>query len=312
MGEREMKDRRRVLVEMCIQFDSDLFGPWSDALATAVEPVELDDRTQALLVVALDSVVHWSHAVVEEHINLAFEAGSNVVEMIEAVEHLANVDSGVHGLHDGLGPLLAVIRWREGLGLPTPIRGAGLGPDDMTQEAPWPDPPVFPFHSPAPRHNNLVLAEYHPELWEAYKVWQDARFKLRKELTRRNQELLMIACDTVVCWPEPMLDHHIHAAFETGATAQEIIETMVLAVAAAQGARDTNPGAWLLSGGVVELHHGVAALDRVLEQRGRHELLAPLDRTKPRIGRPALTQPDADPDTLSPTMRPTRSRDATT
>lgn len=283
-----------VSLDVFERFDADLFAVWGESLRLALTPVELTPKTQAVILVALDSVVHWSQPVIEQHINDAFDAGSSILELIEAVEHLSFLDSGVHGLHDGLEALEMVVRKRTSEGLPAPRNGAGLGPTDMTYEARWPNPPVFPYHSPAPRYHNQVLAAYHPKLWNAFKEWNQARFELREELTRKTQELLVTACDTAIYWPEPLLDHHIHAAFEVGATGQEILETMVLAAGSVSGARDTNFAARLLEGSVQAIHHGLTALDRVYKQRESKGLLAPRDRNSPRTGPAALTSGEGD------------------
>jgi alkylhydroperoxidase/carboxymuconolactone decarboxylase family protein YurZ len=253
------------------------------------DPPELDARTRAVVLVATASAVHWPTEAIERFANDAFDNGSCIVELIESVMHLAALESGGHGLHHGLRPLANVIEARRAKGLETPEHGSGLGPDDMAHEAPWPVPPVFPYHSPSPRTHNLLIATHHPRLWAEYKRWTEARFNLREELTRKRLDFLSVACDVAIVWPEPLLDHHLHAAFEAGATEKELVELIVMVseglyeVAAADHPRAAS------AAGLEAARNGLAALSRVLEQRRSHDLLAPADATQPRTGRIAMT-----------------------
>jgi alkylhydroperoxidase/carboxymuconolactone decarboxylase family protein YurZ len=279
----------RISLELFRQFDAGLYATWGEALQQAVEPDELDVRSRAVLRVAIDSVVHWSLPIIESHVEDAFNAGSNVAELLEASLHVSSLEGGTHGLHDALEALEMVIQAREKAGRPTPRRGNGLKPEDMVHEAEWPVPPVFPYHSPKPRYHVQVIEKYDPELYAAFVAWNNARFTTRKELTRYLQELLVTAVDVAIFWPPPLLDHHMHAAFEVGATTQVLLETIVLAATTAEGARATNMAGRVLEGGVHAIHHGLAALDRVLAERGREGLLAPRDRNSPKVGRIAMT-----------------------
>jgi hypothetical protein len=279
----------RITLQLFEQFDAALYATWGRAMQQAVEPDEFDTRSRAVVRVALDSVVHWSLAVIEQHTHEAFDAGSNVAELLEAHMHIGNLEGGTHGIHDGLEALEMVIRAREKAGLPAPRRGRGLKPEDMIAEAAWPEPPVFPYHYPKPRYHVQVIEKYDPELYSAYVAWNQARFNSRKELTRIMQELLVTACDVAIFWPAPLLDHHMHAAFEVGGTTQSLLEVIVFASTAVEGARSTNIAGRVLEGGVEAIHHGITALERVVAQREGAGLLAPRDRTSPKVGRIALT-----------------------
>jgi alkylhydroperoxidase/carboxymuconolactone decarboxylase family protein YurZ len=278
----------RISLELFEQFDAALYARWGAAMQRAVEPDEFDTRSRAVVRVALDSVVHWSLAILEQHTHAAFDAGSNVAELLEAALHVGNLEGGTHGIHDALEALEMVIRARDKDGHPAPRRGAGLKPEDMIPEAAWPEPPVFPYHSPKPRFHAQVIEKYDPEVFAAWSAWNQARFKSRKELTRLMQELLVTAVDVAIFWPAPLLDHHMHAAFEVGATTQSLLEVIIFAATAAEGARSTNIAGRAIDG-VEALHHGLTALERVLEQREGAGLLAPRDKTSPRVGRVALT-----------------------
>jgi alkylhydroperoxidase/carboxymuconolactone decarboxylase family protein YurZ len=279
----------RITLELFEKFDAMLYATWGEALVRAVESDELDERSRAVIRVALDSVVHWALPIIEQHVNDAFDAGSNIAELLEAVMHVGSLEGGTHGIHDGLEALEMVIQARAKAGLPTPRRGADLKPEDMIPEAAWPVPPVFPYHDPHPRWHVQVIEKYDPELWPAYVAWNQARFASRKGLTRKMQELLVTAVDVAIFWPAPLLDHHMHAAFEVGATTQVLLETIVLAATSVEGARSTNLAGRVLEGGVASIHYGLTALERVLSERNSRELLAPRDRTSPRTGRIALT-----------------------
>jgi len=279
----------RFTLDVFAKFDVALHETWGKALEGAVEPDELDVRTRSILQIALDAVVHFSLPVIEQHVEEAFEAGSNILEILESQLHVSNLEGGTHGLHDGLEALEMVIQKRQKEGRPAPLRGEGLKPEDMIPEATWPVPPVFPYHYPKPRYHVQVIEKYHPELNEAYVAWNAARFKTRKELTRLMQELLVTAVDVAIFWPPPLLDHHMHAAFEVGGTTQMLLETIVFASTAVEGARITGLSAKGLEGGLLGLHHGVTALDRVLKERASEGLLAPHDRNSPKVGRVAMT-----------------------
>jgi alkylhydroperoxidase/carboxymuconolactone decarboxylase family protein YurZ len=278
----------RISLRLFEQFDSELYSRWGEAMQRAIEPDEFDRRSRAVVRVALDSVVHWSLEVLEQHTHEAFEAGSNVAELLEAAIHVGSLEGGTHGIHDALEALEMVIRAREKDGLPAPRRGKGLTPQDMIPEAAWPEPAVFPYHSPKPRYHVQVIEKYDPELFAAWSAWNEARFKSRKELTRLMQEMLVTAVDVAIFWPAPLLDHHMHAAFEVGATTQSLLEVIVFAATSVEGARSTNIAGRAIDG-VDSIHHGITALERVLEQRNGAGLLAPNDRTSPKVGRVALT-----------------------
>lgn len=288
MSPTSYKPTARPALEMFRAFDPDLFANWGEAMLQALETPELDPKDEAVIIVALDSVTHPAMVEIERHVDQAFEAGACIIELIEAVAHLANLESGGHGLHDGLEALEMVIRARREAGRPTPLRGPGLAAADMRREAPWPDPPVFPYHTPKPRYHFQALSEYHPEFAAAYSAWRDAQFELRKELTRKNQEFLVTACDVAIYWPEPLIDHHMHAAFEVGATTRELLEVILLTASVAPGARRSNLAGRVIEGGVLAIHHGLTALERVLAQRESEGLLARRDRNAPMTGRPAF------------------------
>ena len=280
----------KVAFEMLRTYDPALYATWGSSLERAVEPNEVDVRSRTVIVSCLDGIIHWALPIAEQHIHDAFNAGATIGELIEASLYVGEHEGGSHGLHDAFEALEMVVRAREKAGLPTPLGGAGLGPQEMVPEAPWPVPPVFPMHSPSPRYHLEAMELYYPELAAEYNEWQAARFRMRRDLTRRMEELLAIAVDTAIFWPEPFIDHHMHAAFEAGVTAQEIVEVIVLTAGAVQGVLATNIAARRMEGGAHAMRHGLLALDRVLSQREDKGLLAPRDKMKPKTGKVALTR----------------------
>lgn len=279
---------RGSVVDLFARFDAARFGVWGEAMKQALEPIELGERTGAVLQVTLDTMTHPSAAIIEKHVNDALDAGSSIAELIEASLQAGWLESGAHGLHDGLEALEMVVRARESKGLASPLVGAELTPEEREPEAPWPVPAVLPYQTPTPRLFRQVLVRYDPDLFAAWNAWNDARIGLRRALTRKTQDFIFVALDVAIYWPEPLLDHYMHSAFEAGATAQELLEVIMLVSRGVQGARTTNIAGRPLEGGVYAIHHGLAALDRVLEQRESHGLLAPRDRTKPRVGPKSL------------------------
>jgi alkylhydroperoxidase/carboxymuconolactone decarboxylase family protein YurZ len=268
--------------------DEPLYKRWCDAMEAATQPVEIDGRDRALLRLALDISVHTPSDFLAPDVEEAFNAGSNVTEVIEMFMYIANLESGMHGIHDGFEALEMILRDREQNDMAIPVTGEGLGPEDMKPEAPWPEPPVFPMHSPNPRPQITILRRYHSELLGHFDAWNKALFSTRKELTRRLQELSLTAVDVGIVYPSPYLDHHMHAAFEIGSTAQELLETVIFSSAVVYGARARNL-AYNAEGAFLSLHHGVTALERVIAEREGAGLWAPRNRNSPREGRAALT-----------------------
>jgi alkylhydroperoxidase/carboxymuconolactone decarboxylase family protein YurZ len=273
----QLANQAHIYLEILKQYDPEVNAKWGSRLERGLNREALDKKSEEVLIAAVDSIVHWAPPVLEYHVDAAFNAGSSIFEIMEAMLHVGNLEGGVHSVHDGLEALDNVVKRREAAGLPAPLRGAGLQPNDMIPESPWPDPPLFPFHTPSPRIFMQVIARYDPELNAAWRAYNSARFNLRKELTRRMQELLVTAVDAVIRWPEPLIDHHMHAAFECGCNAQEMIETILACAEAVQGARESNVAARTLESGVSIIHHGITALERVVTQRNAVGYPAPLD-----------------------------------
>jgi alkylhydroperoxidase/carboxymuconolactone decarboxylase family protein YurZ len=96
-----------------------------------------------------------------------------------------------------------------------------------------------------------VFEKYDPDGWAAYQEWFGRQAK-PEDLDKRLWELIIVAIDSLVAWPSPYIDLHIHGAFNEGASIQEVVD----AILAAGG-----------MGGGHALNHGFTALAKVLAER---------------------------------------------
>lgn len=71
-----------------------------------------------------------------------------------------------------------------------------------------------------------MLEEFGPEYLAAWQEWGRSAFTLT-ELDPKIREFLIVAIDSVIPWPSPYIDSHIHKAFNAGATIREFIELSV-------------------------------------------------------------------------------------
>jgi alkylhydroperoxidase/carboxymuconolactone decarboxylase family protein YurZ len=107
-----------------------------------------------------------------------------------------------------------------------------------------------------------LMAEYQPDFLDA---WRDfaGHITAHKELDRKTHEFLIIAINAVVTWPA--IEHHMHRAFDAGATIQELIEVCVTA------GYLKGPHAWSF---------GLSALDRVIADRVKSGRPTPRSRAE--------------------------------
>jgi alkylhydroperoxidase/carboxymuconolactone decarboxylase family protein YurZ len=228
---------------------------WRDALSRAQTSPELEGRIDGLIVVTMNAIVHRPPVEASSDLSAAFDAGANITEIIEMLIRAALLEGGIHSIHDGMESLSRVVSARESAGLPVPLRGEGLTEQD-----------VLPEHDDHPGHWTRVVypyqvnttylefwAKYHPELHDAYYRLIQERFALRKELRKRTEELVVTAIDSLISWPEPLLDSHIHLAFDAGATAQELVEAILVVGRFDDGLRG--------------MQSGFDALRRVIDER---------------------------------------------
>lgn len=96
-----------------------------------------------------------------------------------------------------------------------------------------------------------IFRRYDQESYDKHQEWIH-RVSTPRALEPKTFELIIIAVDAIFAWPEPYIDLHFHAAFDHGATVQEVIETLFVAS--------------LFRGGHA-LNHGFVAMDRVIRER---------------------------------------------
>lgn len=240
--------------------DPALFAAWGEQLRRGWSTPELGKRPRQVVIVALESLYHRPTPFIDHQVNEAFEAGSNIEELLEALVHAQVLHGGLHSVHDGLESVERVVQAREKAGLPAPHSGAPLSQTERNAEAPFvieatkPAGPFFPYMLPSPRVYFQAWKKYAPDLFGAFMDFYAKKGKLRKGLSTRTEEFVVVAIDAAIQWPEPLIDHHLHAAFDAGATVQEQVETIQIACE--------------YSGGEIKvIRYGLNALARVIGQR---------------------------------------------
>jgi alkylhydroperoxidase/carboxymuconolactone decarboxylase family protein YurZ len=71
-----------------------------------------------------------------------------------------------------------------------------------------------------------MLAEFAPEYLDAWKDWGKRTTDIT-ELDPKAREFLIVAIDSVIPWPSPYIDSHIHKGFNHGATVREFVEVAI-------------------------------------------------------------------------------------
>ena len=259
--------RQRAYVKQLENYHPQVYAAWGKRLNQALTNRQLDKRYEMLVAAATASLAHWARPVIEYYIDLAFDAGSNTSEIIEAMKAGSEVNG--HSLYDGLGALWYVVHARQQAGKPTPLEGAPLAEKDLIPNSEW-TPVHFKYQLPNPRPHGLARWKF-DQVGEGIGRRQAAerrKLQLPQHLPARMEELLWMASDTaVVRWPDPLLDHHHHQALNRGSNLQEIIEVMMVASEAVQGAADSNIAGRRVPAGVDIMVHGLEALSRVVAER---------------------------------------------
>ena len=249
-----------VFLDAFAEQDPDLFAVWGEAIERGWSAPELGARPRQVVIVALESLLRRPKVFIDHQVNEAFNAGCNVAELLEALVLTQVLHGGLHSVHDGLESVERIVQKREKLGLPAPHAGAPLTAAERTAEAPFvieaslPVGPVFPYMQPSPRLYFQAWKKYDPDLFVAFMEFFSKKGKLRKGLSTKTEEFVIVAIDAAIQWPEPLIDHHLHAAFDVGATVQEQVETVLVACEYAGG--DVNV-----------IRYGLQALGRVIDQR---------------------------------------------
>jgi alkylhydroperoxidase/carboxymuconolactone decarboxylase family protein YurZ len=213
--------------------------------------------------------MRWSigrRRVTEQHEDDAFDAGSNISELLEAIE--AGPETSAHSVQDGLEGLWHVVEVRERAGKPAPLHGAPLTEKDMIPSSKT-VPPIFKWHLPMPRTLQHVR-----EIWAPEKAAINRRAameiaKLPQALSDRMSELITTASDSVIRYPDPLLDHHIHEALNRGSNVQEVLEVIMVVAESVQGASESNVDGRRVYSGVEILRHGLSAFSRVIAERDK-------------------------------------------
>jgi alkylhydroperoxidase/carboxymuconolactone decarboxylase family protein YurZ len=257
---------QREYLRQLADYDPQLYGAWSKRLDQAIAHKQLDKRTEMVLVVYMDAIAHWALPVIEQHIDQAFDAGSNISELLEAIDF--GPESSTHSIHDGLEALWHVVEVREKAGKPAPLHGAPLTEKDLIPSSNT-VPPIFKWHLPMPRTFQQARERWAPEKAAIERRAATEIAKLSKALSGRMSELITTASDSVIRWPDPLLEHHIHEALNRGSNVQEIVEVIMVVAESVQGASESNVAGRRLPSGVEIEHHGLGALSRVIAERDK-------------------------------------------
>jgi alkylhydroperoxidase/carboxymuconolactone decarboxylase family protein YurZ len=247
-------------------YDPELYKTWSKRLDQAIAHKQLDKRTEMVVVAYMDSIAHWALPVIEQHVDQAFDAGSNISELLEAMDF--GPESSTHQVHDGLEALWHVVEIREKAGKPVPLRGAPLSEKDLIPTSKT-NPPIFKWHQPMPRIFQQARERWAPEKAAINRRAASETAKLPKALSARMSELLTTASDSVIRWPDPLLDHHIHEALNRGSNVQELVEVIMTVAESVQGASESSVAGRRLPSGVEIEHHGLSGLSRVIAERDK-------------------------------------------
>ena len=269
--------RQRGYVRQLENYHPQLYAQWGKRLNQALTNRKLDRRNEMLTAAFVASLAHWARPVIEYYMDLAFDAGSNTSEIIEAMN--AGSEVNANSLYDGLGALWYVVHAREQAGKPTPLEGAPLTAKDMIPSSDW-TPVLFKYQLPNPRPHGLARWKWDPVGEEIghREAAERRELKLPQHLPARMEELLWMASDTaIVRWNDPLMDHHHHQALNRGSNLQEIIEVMMVAAETVQGAADSNVAGRRVPTAVEIMVHGLQALSRVVAERDKAGYKSPGD-----------------------------------
>lgn len=116
---------RRKWIEMLAEYRPDALDSF-DKYQRHIQATraEIDKKTLEFVIVAIDIADDWAHTA--NHINLAFEAGATVQEIVD-ICLVANIIKGPHCLHSGLSALDETIRHRRANNLAVPRDKSELG-----------------------------------------------------------------------------------------------------------------------------------------------------------------------------------------
>jgi alkylhydroperoxidase/carboxymuconolactone decarboxylase family protein YurZ len=161
-----------------------------------------------------------------------------------------------------------VVEVRQKAGKSVPLHGAPLTEKDLIPSSNT-DPPIFKWHLPMPRTFQQAREKWAPEKFAINRRAAAEIAKLPKALSGRIGELITTASDSVIRYPDPLLDHHIHEALNRGSNVQEVLEVIMVVAESVQGASESNVDGRRVYSGVEILHHGLSAFSRVIAERDK-------------------------------------------
>ncbi|HEV2986267.1 MAG TPA: hypothetical protein VGX46_17840, partial [Vicinamibacterales bacterium] len=229
--------RQREYQKQLANYDPPLYAAWKKRMDQALANKKLDKRTELIVVSAMDAMVHWIGPITEQHIDQAFDAGSNISELLEAMQ--TGPETSAHSMQDGVGGLVHVVAVREKAGKPVPLRGAPLTEKDLIPSSST-NPPIFKWHVPMPRTFQAAKERWQPEIAAIDRRASAEKAKLPKALSARIAELITSASDSIIRYPDPLLDHHMHEALNKGSNVQEVLEVVMVVAESVQGASESN------------------------------------------------------------------------
>lgn len=255
--------------------EPEIFDNWGARIRKAAKDPEIDNKLRELMIIAAGVILHWPSERMDLglHVNKAFEAGASMAELVEMIAFVAGLEGGAHVMHGGLEIVERVALEREAAGLPVPSRGLDIPPSAVpaTYAPPMLEPPFArPFlriwHTYHPA-SHVKFVEFWSQLYPLTADW----FSLEgRQLDWKTRELLIVAIDSIMFWPMPLIDHHVEEAFNAGATGQEVLE-VVMAMALVPGGALSIPRVF---------RHGVMGLERTMRDRQLRGVPTPWDRAE--------------------------------
>lgn len=234
------------------KYDPRLFAACAEWDRVAELRRELDEKTSALILVALDSIIHRPGAHVFRNVHDAFDAGATVSEIVELIVRVGLLEGGIHSIREGMTALERVVTEREASGGSVPPRATTGGAPSGRAGASDNDPDsYYPVSATAGKAFG-AWREFDPNLHGAYFEFLRKRSELRRDLSAKTEELVVAAVDSAILWPT--LDFHFNEAFGLGCTVQELLEAILVA-------------GWY-TGGLRTIDYGIQTLDRVVRERG--------------------------------------------
>ena len=172
----------------------------------------LDPLTQELFVIAIDSVVDFAEPGPDAHIHVALDLGASVRKIYDVVNTVAEY-GGVHATTRGTNALARVVMERERLGEPVLFADDGApGGARVAEHEPWMD----------------ALAQVDAARLRGILAWRAAEGTAH-ELDGRTQALIVLLVVTVRGYPAADLRFHAKRALDSGASKDEVVETIVTA-----------------------------------------------------------------------------------